>query len=81
MSSTLVKFLSLTIICIVMIDDVLCHEQWKRQQSNETETEHTTREYMYTPCTSRKGGTGGGSYPGTYTALQAPRLQNTKEKG
>ena len=41
------KFLSLAIICIVMIDGGLCHEEGKRQLDG-SGTEPTISEYMHT---------------------------------
>jgi len=44
MYSAMVKFLSLTIICIVSIDGGLCRAV-ERRQSNVSESESTTGEY------------------------------------
>ena len=55
MCSAVLKFLSLTIIRIVIIDGGLCHVV-ERRQSNGTESESTTGECIYhsrvRPCTS-----------------------------
>ena len=49
MCSATVKFLSLTIICIVIIDGGLCRPV-ERRQSNVSESESTTSKY--TMCAS-----------------------------
>ena len=46
MCSEAVKFLSITIACIVLTDGELLHEEWKRQ-SNVSESTSTTSEYTF----------------------------------